>query len=91
MGGEQGVPRFCRTVQAGGQARLEQAALHGGQLLAQQRHVAVPAVRTQCPPGAPHGRLGIRRGRPSSVHRPGSHAVRGPCGGALWGTPAGRA
>jgi hypothetical protein len=67
VGSEQGVPRLRRTVQAGRQARLEQAALHGGQLLAQQRHVAVPAVGVQCPPGAPPGQLGIRRSRPSGA------------------------
>lgn len=43
-----------RTVEAGGEARLEQAALDGRQLLAQQRHVAVPTLRVQRTPGARH-------------------------------------
>ena len=36
------------TVKAGGQARLDEAALNGRQLLAQQRHIRVPALRIQC-------------------------------------------
>lgn len=41
------------TVKAGGKARLNKAALDGRQLLAQQRHIRVPALRVQRAPSTP--------------------------------------
>lgn len=54
------------TVEAGGQARLDEAALDGRQLLAQQRHIRVPALRIQRAPGAPACLSIGALGRPST-------------------------